>query len=45
MDDVTRIPVPGDRPYDVLVGRGLIEALPDLAGIPRVVVSSMQHVQ
>ncbi|MET8149564.1 3-dehydroquinate synthase [Actinoplanes sp. NPDC049668] len=32
MDDVTRIPVPGDRPYDVLVGRGLIQALPELAG-------------
>jgi 3-dehydroquinate synthase len=27
---VTRIPVPGDRPYDVLVGRGLIDALPGL---------------
>ncbi|MEU8611916.1 3-dehydroquinate synthase, partial [Actinoplanes sp. NPDC048791] len=30
MDDVTRIPVPGDRPYDVLVGRGLFDALPGL---------------
>ena len=30
MDDVTRIPVPGDRPYDVLVGRGLLAALPEL---------------
>jgi 3-dehydroquinate synthase len=30
MDDVTRIPVPGDRPYDVLVGRGLDDALPGL---------------
>ncbi|AGZ44392.1 3-dehydroquinate synthase [Actinoplanes friuliensis] len=30
MDDVTRIPVPGERPYDVLVGRGLITALPEL---------------
>ena len=30
MDDVTRIPVPGDRPYDVLVGRGLLDALPGL---------------
>ncbi len=30
MDDVTRIPVPGDRPYDVLVGRGLLAALPGL---------------
>jgi 3-dehydroquinate synthase len=27
---VTRIPVPGDRPYDILVGRGLIDALPGL---------------
>ena len=26
----TRIPVPGDRPYDVLVGRGLGPALPQL---------------
>ncbi len=26
----TRIPVPGDRPYDVLVGRGLAPALPQL---------------
>jgi 3-dehydroquinate synthase len=32
MDDVTRIPVPGDRPYDVLVGRGLTGALPELTG-------------
>jgi len=30
MDDVTRIPVPGDRPYDVLVGRDLVPALPAL---------------
>src|SRR5690349_3440816 len=30
MDDVTRIPVPGDRPYDVLVGRDLLDALPGL---------------
>ena len=30
MDDVTRIPVPGDRPYDVLVGRDLLGALPAL---------------
>ncbi|WP_067502502.1 3-dehydroquinate synthase [Actinoplanes sp. TFC3] len=30
MDDVTRIPVSGDRPYDVLVGRGLLTALPPL---------------
>ncbi|MFI5937091.1 3-dehydroquinate synthase [Actinoplanes sp. NPDC051494] len=30
MNDVTRIPVAGDRPYDVLVGRGLIDALPTL---------------
>jgi 3-dehydroquinate synthase len=27
---VTRIPVAGDRPYDVLVGRGLMTALPQL---------------
>src|SRR5690349_1108004 len=30
MGDVTRIPVPGDRPYDVLVGRDLLDALPGL---------------
>jgi 3-dehydroquinate synthase len=30
MDDVTRIPVAGERPYDVLVGRGLVGALPTL---------------
>jgi 3-dehydroquinate synthase len=30
MDDVTRIPVPGDRPYDVLVGRDLVPSLPAL---------------
>ena len=39
MDDVTRIPVPGDRPYDVLVGRGLLDALPGLVdGAVRVAV-------
>jgi 3-dehydroquinate synthase len=27
---VTRIPVPGDRPYDVLIGRDLVAELPDL---------------
>ena len=27
---MTRIPVPGDRPYDVLVGRDLVSALPGL---------------
>src|SRR4051794_37281276 len=32
MDDVTRIPVPGDRLYDVLVGRGLLDAVPGLVG-------------
>ncbi|MEV4706950.1 3-dehydroquinate synthase [Actinoplanes sp. NPDC049316] len=32
MDDVTRIPVAGERPYDVLVGRGLLGALPELTG-------------
>jgi 3-dehydroquinate synthase len=36
---VTRIPVPGDRPYDVLVGRDLVSALPELlAGAARVAV-------
>ncbi|MEG3635296.1 3-dehydroquinate synthase [Micromonospora palythoicola] len=30
MDEVTRIPVGGDRPYDVLVGRDLLGALPGL---------------
>jgi 3-dehydroquinate synthase len=30
MDELTRIPVPGDRPYDVLVGRDLTSALPSL---------------
>ncbi|MBX7267894.1 3-dehydroquinate synthase [Micromonospora sp. Llam7] len=30
MDEVTRIPVGGERPYDVLVGRGLLGALPGL---------------
>jgi 3-dehydroquinate synthase len=30
MDDVTTIPVGGERPYDVLVGRGLLERLPRL---------------
>jgi 3-dehydroquinate synthase len=29
---VTRIPVGGDRPYDVLVGRDLLDALPGLVG-------------
>src|SRR3954465_16066725 len=28
----TRIPVRGDRPYDVLVGRGLAKHLPELIG-------------
>jgi 3-dehydroquinate synthase len=32
MNDVTRINVPGDRPYEVLVGRGLLDALPELVG-------------
>jgi 3-dehydroquinate synthase len=27
---VTSIPVPGDRPYDVLIGRDLVSALPEL---------------
>jgi 3-dehydroquinate synthase len=30
MDEVTRIPVAGDRPYDVLVGRDLLSHLPAL---------------
>jgi 3-dehydroquinate synthase len=30
MDELTRIPVTGDRPYDVLVGRGLTATLPPL---------------
>src|SRR4051794_21524096 len=29
-DDVTRIHVPGERPYDVLVGRGLARHMPSL---------------
>ena len=31
MDEVTRIPVGGERPYDVLVGRDLLAALPGAA--------------
>ncbi|HEX8630008.1 MAG TPA: 3-dehydroquinate synthase [Catenuloplanes sp.] len=30
MDEPTRIPVAGDRPYDVLVGRDVLAALPSL---------------
>jgi 3-dehydroquinate synthase len=30
--DVTRIPVGGERPYDVLVGAGVLGSLPELAG-------------
>jgi 3-dehydroquinate synthase len=30
MDELTRIPVPGERPYDVLVGRGLTGSLAPL---------------
>ena len=30
MDEVTRIPVAGDRPYDVLIGRDLLGELPSL---------------
>ncbi|MEV6815823.1 3-dehydroquinate synthase [Micromonospora sp. NPDC051296] len=30
MNEVTRIPVGGERPYDVLVGRDLLDALPGL---------------
>ena len=39
MDEVTRIPVGGERPYDVLVGRDLLDALPRCcAGASRVAV-------
>jgi 3-dehydroquinate synthase len=39
MDDVTTIPVGGERPYHVLVGRDLLAALPPLlAGAARVAV-------
>ncbi|MFU8854048.1 3-dehydroquinate synthase [Micromonospora sp. SL1-18] len=39
MDEVTRIPVGGERPYDVLVGRDLLAALPPLLpGADRVAV-------
>ncbi|MFV2106185.1 3-dehydroquinate synthase [Micromonospora sp. LOL_015] len=39
MNSTTCIPVPGDRPYDVLVGRGLLDTLPDLLpGADRVAV-------
>ena len=39
MDEVTRIPVGGERPYDVLVGRDLLDALaPLLAGASRAAV-------
>ena len=39
MDDMTRIPVAGERPYDVLIGRGLMDALPALLdGAVRVAV-------
>jgi 3-dehydroquinate synthase len=30
MSEVTTIPVPGERPYDVLVGRDLLDTLPSL---------------
>ncbi|BCJ57200.1 3-dehydroquinate synthase [Micromonospora endophytica] len=30
MDEVTRIPIGGERPYDVLVGRNLLDPLPGL---------------
>ncbi|RQX25708.1 3-dehydroquinate synthase, partial [Micromonospora chalcea] len=37
MDEVTRIPVGGERPYDVLVGRDLLDPPPVLlAGAERV---------
>lgn len=39
MDEVTRIPIGGERPYDVLVGRDLLVALPPLlSGATRVAV-------
>ncbi|SCL46948.1 3-dehydroquinate synthase [Micromonospora citrea] len=39
MDEVTRIPVGGERPYDVLVGRDLLDTLPGLLpGATRVAV-------
>ncbi|MEV4824928.1 3-dehydroquinate synthase [Micromonospora sp. NPDC049275] len=39
MNEVTRIPVGGERPYDVLVGRDLLDALPGLLpGATRVAV-------
>ncbi|WP_428966544.1 3-dehydroquinate synthase [Micromonospora fluostatini] len=39
MDEETRIPVGGERPYDVLVGRDLLDALPGLLpGADRVAV-------
>ncbi|MFF0824023.1 3-dehydroquinate synthase [Micromonospora haikouensis] len=39
MDEVTRIPVGGERPYDVLVGRDLLDSLPTLLpGATRVAV-------
>ncbi|GAA4570927.1 3-dehydroquinate synthase [Micromonospora coerulea] len=39
MDDVTRIPVGGERPYDVLVGRNLLDPPPRLLpGADRVAV-------
>ncbi|RKN40324.1 3-dehydroquinate synthase [Micromonospora endolithica] len=39
MDEVTRIPVGGERPYDVLVGRDLLDRLPGLLpGADRVAV-------
>jgi 3-dehydroquinate synthase len=41
MDELTRIPVPGDRPYEVLVGQRLLPALPSLLdGAVRVAVLS-----
>ena len=30
--DVTRIPVGGERPYDVVVGTGVLGTLPELVG-------------
>ena len=32
MSDMTRIPVGGDQPYEVIVGTGVLSALPDLVG-------------
>jgi 3-dehydroquinate synthase len=46
MNEVTRIPVAGDRPYDVLIGRDLAGALPEVAdGAVRAAVLSAAPVR